>query len=382
MGTIGAGQVQSSPMKITSIQVQQLRDVPAPRPLHPAWSPGSVMRSSAITLIRVRTDAGLEGIGTGGSPEAVRAAGQHLLGQDPFATEQHIRVLRRTGNAWGLDVALWDLIGKACNQPLYKLWGAYTDRIKGYASTIEIGTPEQRAEDALGFYEEGFRAIKLRLHHQTLEQDIALARAVKDAVGDKMELMADANQAQTPVTPSTQLGVLWDYRRALYTARALEEMGYVWLEEPLSRYDFDGLARLNSSVGLAIAGGENNRFLHEFHWLLEQGCYDILQPDGLVSEGISQLRKIAALAEVRNKLCVPHHGGGGIGTYAHLHLSASVPNSPWIELMRDRPGEFPWPAQLVPTTPIMVGKDGYVSLPQGPGLGIEIDEDFVRRYAG
>ena len=368
-------------MKIASVEVLLLRDVPTPRELRFAWAPGSVTRAVSITLIRVRSDDGLEGIGTGGAPDAVRAVGQQLIGQDPFATEQLSRMLRRAGNAWGLELALWDLIGKACSQPLYKLWGGYTDRIKGYASTIEVGTPEQRAQDALGFYEEGFRAIKLRLHDDTLEQDLALARAVKDAVGDRMELMADANQAQTPVTPSTQPGVIWDHRRALYTARALEEMGYVWLEEPLSRYDFDGLARLNGSVGLAIAGGENNRFLHEFHWLLERGCYDILQPDGLVSEGMGQLRKIAALAEVRNKLCVPHHGGGGIGTYGHLHLSAALPNSPWIELMRDRPGEFPWPAQLVPATPIMVAKDGYVHLPQGPGLGIDLDEAFVTKYA-
>jgi D-galactarolactone cycloisomerase len=368
--------------KIASVDVEVLRDVPTPRELRFAWSPGSVTRSSSITLIRIRSESGLEGIGSGGSPDASRAVGQQLAGRDPFDTERHARLLRRSGNAWGLEVALWDLIGKICGQPIYKLWGGYTDRIKGYASTVEVGTPQQRAEDALGFYEEGFRAIKLRLHHDTLEEDIALARAVKDAVGDRMELMADGNQAQTAVTPSAQPGVIWDQRRALYTARALEEMGFVWLEEPLSRYDFDGLARLNAATGMAIAGGENNRYLHEFHWMLERGCYDILQPDGLVSEGIGQLRKVAALAEVRAKLCVPHHGGGGIGTYAHLHFSASVPNSPWVELMRDRPGEFPWPAQHVPTSPIMVGADGNVALPAGPGLGIEVDEAFVERYAG
>lgn len=369
-------------MKIASVDVQILRDVPTPRELRFAWSPGSVTRASTFSLIRVYSDEGHVGYGTGGDISATRNLGEQLIGTDPFATEQHIRLMRRSGNAWGLDVAIWDLIGKITNQPLYKLWGGYTDRIKGYASTIEIGTPEARVQDALGFYEEGFRAIKLRLHNETLQEDIALAKAVADAVGDRMELMADGNQAQTPVTPSVQPGVIWDHRRALYTARALEEMGYVWLEEPLSRYDYAGLSKLNNSVGLAIAGGENNRFLHEFHWMLQDECYDILQPDGLVSEGIGQLRKLAALAEVRNKLCVPHHGGGGIGTYAHLHFSASVPNSPWVELMRDKPGEFPWPAQRLPANPIMVDKDGYVHLPTGPGLGIEIDEEFVKQYAG
>lgn len=368
-------------MKITGVEVQVLRDVPLPRPLSFAWAPGSTTSRTSFSLIRIRTDEGLTGYGTGGDPAATRSLGEQLVGRDPFATEQHIRLMRRGGNAWGLDVALWDLVGKASGQPLYKLWGGYTDRIKAYASTVEIGSPEQRAQDALGFYEEGFRAIKIRLHNETLQEDIALARAVRDAVGDRMELMADGNQAQTPVTPSVQPGVIWDQRRALYTARALEEMGFVWLEEPLSRYDYPGLAQLNGAVGMAIAGGENNRYLHEFHWMLEQGCYDILQPDGLVSEGIGQLRKLAALAEVRNKLCVPHHGGGGIGTYAHLQFSASVSNSPWLEVMRDRPGEFPWPAQLLPVHPIYPDKDGYVVLPDAPGLGIEIDEDYVKKYA-
>jgi D-galactarolactone cycloisomerase len=369
------------PTTIERVDVQVLRDVPTPRPLSFAWSPGSTTRASTFSLISITSSDGHAGYGTGGDPGATRQIGAQLVGKDPFATEQHIRLMRRGGSAWGLDVALWDLAAKIAGQPLYKLWGGYTNRIKGYASTIEIGRPEERAQDALGFYEEGFRAVKLRLHNETLEEDVALARAVADAVGGRMELMADGNQAQTPVTPSVQPGVIWDQRRALYTARALEELGFVWLEEPLSRYDYAGLAKLNGSVGLAIAGGENNRYLHEFHWMLEQGCYDILQPDGLVSEGIGQLRKLAALAEVRNKLCVPHHGGGGIGTYAHLHFSASVPNSPWVELMRDKAGEFPWPAQRLPTTPIMVGRDGYVTLPEGPGLGIEIDQNLVKRYA-
>lgn len=369
-------------MKIVRVEVQELRNVPTPRPLRTSWAPGTVMRAGGSSVIRVYSDDGLCGVGAGGVAGSVRAIGEQLVGKDPFATEQHARLWRGAGNAWGLELALWDLIGKACGQPLYRLWGGYTHRIKAYASTVEVGTPAERGEQALGFYEEGFRAIKLRLHNDRLEDDIALARAVRDAVGDRMELMADGNQAQTPVTPSTQAGVIWDYKRALYTARALEELGFVWLEEPLSRYDFDHLARLNAAVGIAIAGGENNRYLHEFHWMLERGTYDILQPDGLVSEGISQLRKVAALCEVRNKLCVPHHGGGGIGTYGHLHFSASVPNSPWLEVMRDQPGEFPWPHnQLVVTTPIMVENDGYVSLPQGPGLGIEVDEAFVRRYA-
>ena len=240
-----------------------------------------------------------------GAVAVVIGVNRDAAGGGNIIHKQHARILRKFHRAWGLETAIWDLIGKACGQPLYKLWGGYTDRIRGYASTIEVGTPEERAQDTLGFIEEGFRAIKLRLHNDTLAEDIALAKAVADAANGRMDLMADGNQAQTPVTPSSQSGVIWDLKRARYTARALEEMGFVWLEEPLSRYDYDGLASLNTSVDLAIAGGENNAYFHEYRTLLERNCYDILQPDALVSEGIGQLRKIAALAEVRTKLGLP-----------------------------------------------------------------------------
>jgi L-alanine-DL-glutamate epimerase-like enolase superfamily enzyme len=158
-------------------------------------------------------------------------------------------------------------------------------------------------------------------------------------------------------------------------------MGYLWLEEPLGRYDHDGLAALNQSVDIAIAGGEKNVFLHEFTALLDRGCYDIVQPDALVSEGIGQLRKIAAYAEMRNKQVVAHHGGGGIGAFGHLHLAASVPNSPWVELLRDRAGEFPWPAQTIVTEPLMVDASGWVRVPTAPGLGLALNEELIARYA-
>lgn len=369
-------------MKITSVELQVLRDVPLPRELRYAWAPGTVTRAATIGIVRVGTDEGIEGramVGPAGLPEPLR---QYLIGQDPFLVEQHIRQLRIAGTAWGVEVALWDIIGKACGQPLYRLWGGYTDRIKAYASLVQVGTPEQRAEDALGFYAEGFRAIKLRLHNETVQEDLALVQAVRKAVGDRMEIMVDANQAQTPVIPSVQAGVIWDFRRALYMAQALEDLGVVWLEEPLSRYDLDGLERLSSSVSIPIAGGENNRFLHEFRWLIERGCYSIVQPDCLVSESIWQLKKIAALAEMHARLCVPHHGGGGLGTVAHLHFSCAVPNSPYLEIMRDRPGEPAWPAQQLLAQPLLPDADGYVHAPQRPGLGVELNEEMIRRYAG
>ena len=150
-----------------------------------------------------------------------------------------------------------------------------------------------------------------------------------------MEIMADANQAQS--AGGWQPGVRWDLERAVATARELERLGCRWLEEPLPRYAFDLLAELSRRVELPIAGGENNCGLHEFRWLMERGVYDIVQPDSLVSGGITELREIGALAEAFGKRVVPHHGGGGLGTIAHLHLVAAWPHAPYLELLHEPP---------------------------------------------
>jgi D-galactarolactone cycloisomerase len=368
-------------MKIRSIEIVRLRDIPMPHPLQLAWSPGTMKRQASVTVVRVLSDDGLEGIGTGGSPKALREVADRLVGQDPFDTERHARTLRHSGVAWGLEIALWDLIGKACDHPLYKIWGGFTSRVRGYASLVEATSPQDTAQRSLGLIEEGFTGVKIRLHGDRLQDDLAVAQTVRDAVGDSIALMAGANQARVPFSPVDEAGPTWDLRRARKTADALDEMGFLWLEEPLGRYNFDGLGELNRSVSIAIAGGEKNRYLHEFASMLDRGCYDIVQPDALVSEGIGQLRKIAALAEVRNKLCIPHHGGGGIGAFAHLQLAAAVPNAPWVEILRDRAGGASWPAQLVVTQPIMVDAGGWVRLPEAPGLGLELDEGFIQKYA-
>ena len=128
-------------------------------------------------------------------------------------------------------------------------------------------------------------------------------------------------------TPGSEGDLVWGYERALATCRALAPLGVVWLEEPLGRYAFDDLRRLAAASDVPIAGGENNVGLHEFRWLIDQECYDVVQPDAAVSAGLGGLRKIAHYAELRHKPIVPHHGGSGLGVAAHLHLSASCPNS-------------------------------------------------------
>ncbi|MGH2542537.1 MAG: mandelate racemase/muconate lactonizing enzyme family protein, partial [Ardenticatenaceae bacterium] len=275
----------------------------------------------------------------------------------------------------GIDIAMWDLIGKACGQPLYKLWGGGKDRVIPYASMIQLSTPEERAETAAKLMSEGWKAIKLRLHYETMREDIRLVEKVREAVGEGMTIMVDANQAQS--SGNWQPGVLWDFRRAVETARELQRLGVYWLEEPLPRFYFHQLAELNSRVELPIAGGENNRGIHEFVQMLHEDVYDVLQPESMVLDGITTLRKVGVLAEAYGKQVVPHHGGGNIGVIAHLHLVASWPHAPFLELLHDPPiGDYRHRFAMMANAPT-VDSEGYIHVPQGPGLGVEIDRDMI-----
>jgi L-alanine-DL-glutamate epimerase-like enolase superfamily enzyme len=331
--------------------------------------------------LEVHTDEGLVGIGPTMDASLLPIVNEQLAGKDPFDIEAHAARLQYYGRQYprrgsaSVDIALWDLIGKASGQPLYKLWGGGKEKVLVYASTIQLSTPETTPPLAAELLEEGWKAIKIRLHHATVAEDIQTAEAVRAEVGDRMEIMADANQAQSPGT--WQPGVRWDLGRAVETARELQRLRCCWLEEPLPRYAFDLLGELNRLVELPIAGGENNFGLHEFRWMLERGVYDILQPDSLLSGGITELRKIGALAEACGKSVVPHHGAGGIGTIAHLHLVACWPHAPYLELLHDPPiGSYQHRFAIFRDPPT-VDATGHISLPQGPGLGVEIDPDLI-----
>ena len=364
-------------MRILRVEIQRVEDVPLTRPLALGWDPGVVRSHDSFTVVRVHSDTGLTGVGTVSRSKPARLAAAALIGRDVGATGQNAQILRETGGAYGLDIALWDLLAQDAGVPLAGLWGAAVDRVPAYVSTVEVGAPEQRAEDALGFLAEGFRGLKLRLHHATLAEDLALAHAVREAVGEDMVLMADANQARAAARDTV---VRWDFERALATARALEELDFAWLEEPLPADALPDLARLRDDVGIDIAGGERDQTLARFTEVIASEAYDIVQPDGVTGESLGELRRIGALAHAHGQRCIPHHGGGGIGTYAHLHLTAALPDARWLEVIRDRPGEIPWPAQQVPTVPIRVAADGAVAVPTGPGLGIELDEERIAGY--
>jgi len=374
-------------VKITAVEATLLK-VPLDGPLRPTWNPGVVHQHTYLTLLQIHTDAGITGVGAGPATGFEGVVGVHhflagsLIGKDPFATERHIKLIRsasvRIGWTWMVEMALWDIIGKAAGLPVYKLWGGYADRVKAYASLAETRAPEKAVEDAWRLYEEGFRAIKLRFREPDVRQEIRVVEAIRSALGDRIDLMVDANQAE--VMPGSGDYFVWDYFIAMDVARALKDLGVLWLEEPLPRYDLDNLARLTERSPLPIAGGELNRGLHEFKLLIERGCYHILQGDAAFSEGMFQLRKAAAIAEAFGRQFIPHTWSNGIGLRANLQVIASLPNAGWLEFPYDPPAWTVQARDRMLLDPLTIDPDGYVTVPQKPGLGFELDPDAVKRY--
>ncbi len=381
-GTLLAAAPTAPRQKITDVRIVPLKVLREVGMMEAAWNPGTrtIERIGGGSYLEIHTDEGLVGIGPGMESAALEAGKQQLLGKDPFDIEQLAGPLRYylSGNARAvaaLEIALWDLIGKSAQQPVYKLWGAHKDRVPAYASMIRLSTPEERVRMALALQAEGWKAIKLRLHYQTMREDIRLVEAVRKAVGDGMDIMTDANQAQSAGV--WQPGVIWDFRRAVETARELQRLNVVWLEEPLRRYDWNELAELNRLVEIPIVGGENNHGVHEFRWMLEKGVFDIVQPDVMVADGVTGFREIAALAAASHKRIIPHHGGGNLGTIMQLHAIASWPNAPWIEILHDPPVAAYTNGFSIMENPPLVDKEGYLNLPQGPGLGVSINKELV-----
>jgi len=372
-------------MKISYVDFIPL-SLPLPAPFHPAWFPNVTRKTADGTLIKVHTDQGITGYGWQNSfGTEIKIVGESrvfkdlVYGTDLFSVEKLIRVLSgitysmNTVDLWGVEVAVWDAIGKACGQPIHKLLGGAQDRVMAYASTGQIKTPKEHAADALKYLDLGFRAIKIRIHSEDLEKDLTPIRAVREAVQDEMKIMVDANQA------ATFSGPFWTYRRAVETAKALEKLNVYWLEEPLFHAAHDDLANLAKEVDIQIAGGEDENGFYRFKELIERNCFDIIQADVCASGGILQLKKVAALAEASGKLLVPHSFDVCITLAAALQLIGSVPNAPFVEYGIDLPS-LDWGHDPMMKQPIEISKDGYVKIPDGPGLGIEIDDSYVDRY--
>ncbi len=236
---------------------------------------------------------------------------------------------------------------------------------------VIVGTPEERADMATKLLDEGWKAIKLRFHAQTLKEDIRQAEAVRKAVGDKMAIMVDANQDHR-----VRMGIEWDFDRALETARALEPLDFFFLEDPLKRSDLKNNAELTRLSNVPIAGAENNRSFVEYREYLRGDVFDFYNPE-VNTLGVSGYRKVDALVHVFDKKIVPHNGAMKFGLVAHMHLVAASAVSPYVEVLHDPPIGSYLHHFAIFSNPPMIDKDGYIPMPQGPGLGVEMNRDLI-----
>jgi len=370
-------------MRITRVELLRAKEpVILPEPWHAAWGMpnGAPVTSFLFEFYRLTTDEGAVGYG----PETGYDRPASLIGQDPAmvgAFFEREMSGRRSGcahhGADGIEIAMWDILGRVAGLPLYKMLGAVTDRVPVYAGISRLMPPAELAEHVLGIVDEGFRAVKLRLHHQDPRDDLRAVEAVRVAAGDSLMILADANQHNA--SPGYRY---WDRQTAQRMARALDEMGLWALEEPLPRTDLEGLAAIAASVDMYIAGGEFSPTLPDLYNDLVSGAYDIIQPDVRMggNYGIMGVRRAAELADAMGRLIVPHTASGRsfpLGVPASLHVVAAVPNCPIIEFPYDPPFLTAATSQPVLEEAIWIDADGCVPVPQGPGLGVELVEDML-----
>lgn len=372
-------------MKVEKIELYHI-SIPLPAEFYPSWIPGYPQKFNRSTLLKVTTDDGLAGYSAGMAMEEEREGlgsllGQYLIGQDVEKIDEVNQLLREASylgwrNNW-IEAAFWDIIGKKEGKPVYELLGGKGGKIEAYCSTGEVHEPEVRAKEVLKLRDMGFKIVKLRVHDHELEKDIAQIRTVREAVGDTMEIGVDANQGW-PVTIISKPPI-WDLERAEKFARACEEYDIAWLEEPLDMYAFEDMAELRRRTKTPIAGGELTPGWHEHKIMFEKESLDIYQPDAVFS-GIDTAVKIMNEAIKRGLRFKPHTWTNGVGFAINLQIAAASPVREPLEFPYEPPGWIPEYRDGILAEPFMIDKDGNINIPDKPGLGIEIDEDALKRY--
>ncbi|GAC1373481.1 MAG: mandelate racemase/muconate lactonizing enzyme family protein [Ktedonobacteraceae bacterium] len=345
-----------------------------------------------LTFVRVITDEGLEGIGEvrmlnhtdallGYFAEAVP---NHILGHDPTNIEELVQKMFRNDFARAgeiamsaiatIEMACWDIVGKSLNQPVYKLLGgSVRDRIKAYANgwyTVER-TPEEFHAAALRVIAKGYKALKFdpfgsgfyELDITEKVRVIELVEAVHAAVGPDVEILIEMHGRFNPAT-------------AIGMARELERFKPSWLEEPVPPENIAALKKAAEKINIPIATGERMHTRFEFRELLESQAADYIQPDISHFGGLLETKKLAAWAESYYVLVAPHNVGGPVATAAALHFAASTPNFKIQEHFNDFADE--WVKTTATGNPEVI--DGYFALPQGPGLGITLNEDAIQAH--
>ena len=381
-------------MKITDVKAIVLSSV-VPEGKGMRSDAGKTLKWDAI-VVRVETDEGITGHGPAlGTPLAVKHIVEGrlkpgLVGEDPTRIEYlwekmysgtRLSISLNKGYSVaaagmnpsgevmcaisGVDVALWDIAGRALGVPVYKLLGGLVrDRIPAYASGgWALG--EAAGDEVAGYVARGYRAVKMHVGAQdgSFNDSMVRVRAMRRAVGADVDIMLDSHGSLTVA-------------EAIRLAKAVEEHDIKWLEEPVSSSDRKGTAEVRAASSTPIAGGEREYSRYGIRELIEARALDYLQPDVAVCGGITEMRRVCAMGAAYNLPVAPHNWSQAGIFAANLQLAAATPNVPILEVCQAPHHELYWDI----TSPRFVVKDGWAYVPDGPGLGVGFDPDMERRF--
>ena len=366
-------------IRITDVIAHPLTQT-LPRPTVTSWGKYSEV---SIVLVEVRTDAGMVGVGESLARFSPKAYAElidtlfkpRLVGQDPTDIMAHWRTMRRalSGRAGGMlieaiagvDIALWDILGKVAGLPIYRLLGGVgRTEVPCYAASVNWGSDEFMDEKLDRYLEKGFPRIKVKIANPVKDACRRIERLRKRA-GDDIELCVDANWAYT-------------LEEAVEVGRALTANGYFWFEEPLRPEDEQGYEELHRRCATPLAAGESNYSLDQAMRLVANRTLSFLQPDVARAGGITETRRMAEFAAAHDVLYAPHIGMSGIVCEtASVHLAAAMPNLRAMECETDESPFKTWITGAAPGADRQ--KNGLLPVPAGPGLGIEVDWDAVKK---
>ena len=359
-------------MKVTQVTTRILQ-TPADNPLVVGLPEPDDTR--AFVTLELGTDDGIVGIGltffggplTDALREAVEALGALVVGENPLRVEAIVAKLRQAASSAGpsgiftlalsaIDMALWDIKGKALDQPLCTLLGGYRDRAPTYASgaLMRPHPMDYLAEAGPRLVDMGFKQMKMQLGAEpTVGREVERVRVMRNGIGDDIDLMCDINQ-------------LWNVNQAIEIGRRVEPYHLFWLEDVVAHDDYQGLARVADALTTPIAAGEYHYGIRPFRHMLESRSIDIVMIDLVRVGGITQWMKVAGMAEAFNVPVVSH-----LIPEIHVHLIAAIPNGLTVEYM-------PWTLRLFEETPAI--EDGQIVVPERPGLGLQFDAEAIKQY--
>jgi D-galactarolactone cycloisomerase len=362
--------------------------VPLPAPFWPSWIPGYPQTHVAQTVARFYAGDGLVGETGGPAFTTERSGLGQLLGgfllgmhaDDMDGLRKRLREASYLGwRNWWLEAAWWDMAGKLAGKPVYKLLQDTEEtvtRARVYASTGSLRPLAERRPYLDEIRRMGIGAVKIRVKYPTLEEDLAHVRAVREHLGDDFVIGVDANQGW-PVS-LFQPNPDWDLERATAFARGCDELGVAWLEEPLDMHDWHGMAELRRRVKVQLAGGELHGAWHELLPLFEHDSLGKYQPDAMFS-GLTVVRQVMAECRRRGLDFTPHTWSNGFNVVVNLHAFAAWERRNLIEFPYEPPGFVPAAREGI-MPPIEVHADGTIDVPQAPGLGLQIDDQLLRRH--